>query len=289
MKSFSIDYTSSDSYWSNTDLKLTDITYIQAKNLPDWSFSLHSHKDALELSLVLDGKALIYCDGKSYTVTAGDLVIKNAHILHAEETDKSMPIEQICLSITGIHLHGLQTNCLIPDGSCPVIKTKESFPLLKQLFLYLLSLCQEHPNGYKHTLQAMVHAIISSIRHLIPETVTTTSSKEFPVIKDVINYLDKNYYKNITLDELAKKFYFSSYYLARKFKEETGYTINQYVINRRMGEAERMLLFEDLSIKEIAKRNGYTNLQHFYSTFKKYAGCTPVEFKNLYLKQERNS
>ena len=104
---------------------------------------------------------------------------------------------------------------------------------------------------------------------------------------DYSYYLDTYYYKNISLDDLSKKFYFSSYYLARKFKEETGYTINQYIINRRMGEAERMLLFEDFSIKEIAKRNGYANVQHFYSTFKKYTGCTPIEFRNFYLKHEQ--
>ena len=111
MKSFSIDYSSLDNYWNNSVLKLTDITYIQAKNQPDWSFFLHSHQDALELSLVLDGKGFLYCDGKSYTIQSGDLVIKNAHILHAEESDKKFPIEQICISITGLYLAGLSVNC----------------------------------------------------------------------------------------------------------------------------------------------------------------------------------
>jgi AraC-like DNA-binding protein len=49
-----------------------------------------------------------------------------------------------------------------------------------------------------------------------------------------------------------------------------------------MGESERMLLFEDVSVKEIAQKNGYSNLQHFYAAFKKFTGYTPMEFKQLY-------
>lgn len=50
-----------------------------------------------------------------------------------------------------------------------------------------------------------------------------------------------------------------------------------------MGEAERLLIFSDLSIKDIAITVGYKNLPYFYTTFKKYAGCTPLDFKKKYL------
>lgn len=282
MKSWRINPSSSREIFEFYDVKLTDITYIQTQKQRNWSFPLHSHKDSLELSLIIDGKGYLYCDRKSYEITSGDLIIKNPHILHAEKTNHEFPLEQICLSINGIQLPGLETNYFLEAEACPVIKTRDSFPLLKQLFLYILSLCHSKPLGYERTLQDMIKSILSCTTHLIPDSNNTLSTTDFPIIKEVILYLDQNYEKNISLETLSKKFYFSTYYLARKFKEETGYTINQYIINRRMGEAERMLLFEDTTIKEIAKSNGYSNLQHFYSTFKKYTGCTPVEFRNLY-------
>ena len=73
------------------------------------------------------------------------------------------------------------------------------------------------------------------------------------------------------------------YYLSRKFHELTGFTINQYIVHLKIGEAERLLIYEDLPIKEIAGRCGYPNLQYFYATFKKHAGCTPLELKERYL------
>ncbi len=282
MKTRNIGCSTPDYYWANSEIQLTDITHIQTQTQPDWSFSLHSHPDVLELSLVLNGKGLLYCDGLSFVITAGDLVIKNPNVLHAEETDRNLPLEQICLSITGLHLQGFSANYFIPDKVCPVIKTNECFPLLKQLFLYILFICQNKPIGYQTTLQDMLKAVLSCAKHLIPSVSDLTVTQDSPVINDVIAYLNTYYYKPHSLEDLSKKFFFSPCYLTRKFKQETGYTINQYIINRRMGEAQRMLLYEKLSIKEIAAKNGYTNIQHFYTTFKKYTGYTPIEFKNLY-------
>jgi AraC-like DNA-binding protein len=50
-----------------------------------------------------------------------------------------------------------------------------------------------------------------------------------------------------------------------------------------MGEAEKLMIFDDVSIKDIAEKCGYSNLQYFYATFKKFTGYTPAEFKRLYL------
>jgi AraC-like DNA-binding protein len=255
---------------------------VHADNLPDWSFSMHSHENVVELSLVLNGHCELYFDRKIYHLKKGDFIIKNSGVPHSEKTDPNSPFEEICLALSGVRLKDQPENMLLPDGASPVIETGPSFGILKEMMKYIFNTAQAQCEGYGVILSDMAKALLSITTNLIDFPAESHTQAEFPVINDIIQYLDKYYYRNITLEELSNRFYFSTYYIARKFKEHTGYTINQYLINRRIGESERMLLYEDLSIKEIAKRNGFSNLQYFYSTFKKYTGCTPIDFKKSY-------
>ena len=86
----------------------------------------------------------------------------------------------------------------------------------------------------------------------------------------------------MSLDSLAKQFFVSSYHLAHKFKNEVGCTVNQYILNRKLGKAQERLVFSTDSIKQIAADCGYTNLQYFYSVFKKNTGNTPAEMRHYY-------
>ena len=82
----------------------------------------------------------------------------------------------------------------------------------------------------------------------------------------LITYLDRHYREKIRIRDLARQFYMSEGHLSRLFKKKTGYTVNEYIINKRMGEAQRLLLFD----------------QNFYHVFRKTANCTPVEFREKY-------
>ena len=281
MNTLNTNYELQYNHRDDTGLKITGVTYIQPENHPNWSFPLHSHEDALELSLILNGRGSIYYNGKTYQFEQNDLVIKDATVLHSEKADKMHPIEQIALSLTGVRIEGKPHDSLLPEDASPIVKTGSYFSFLRQLFLYMMELYEHRPRGFEIALHDTAKALLSAIELLLPiDKNASLPHPDFSVIKDVVDYINANYAKNITLEDLAGRFFFSPYYLARKFKEETGYTINQYIINRRMGEAERMLVFENHSIKDIAKKTGYTNIQYFYATFKKYTGCTPTEFKS---------
>ena len=73
--------------------------------------------------------------------------------------------------------------------------------------------------------------------------------------------------------------HFSQYYISHIFKEYFNLTISQYIANRRIGEAQRLLTDTALPIKEIAHIVGYENLTHFYAMFKKIKGLFPGIFR----------
>ena len=66
---------------------ITTINHIQAAEEPDWFFHMHAHENDLEISYILHGKGALYCDGRFYEVSEGDIVIKNPRVWHAESSN----------------------------------------------------------------------------------------------------------------------------------------------------------------------------------------------------------
>lgn len=90
-------------------------------------------------------------------------------------------------------------------------------------------------------------------------------------------YMQENYSKDISLEDVSMKVDISSYYFSKLFKEETGRNFIEYLTELRMEEAKRLLRDTDLSMKEICIQVGYSDPNYFSRSFKKYTGYTPTE------------
>lgn len=256
------------------------------KNTGIYVFPLHEHKDFLEISLILEGTELIeYVNEESYKAQQGDIIIKNAGSLHQESADKSANLVELSIGISGVKINGLEENKLISDHVIPVIHAGEEIHILKELFYTIHRLYKSSVVTYTETIHLALKTLVSLVLLLTDKNgqVKKTDTKEqlSDQIVKILDYIDKNFSKQISLDDIARDFYISPYYLARQFKAETGYTVNQYIQQRRLGMAEQRLAFEKTSIKEIACECGYSNLKYFYSVFKNKTGHTPNEFRNL--------
>ena len=93
------------------------------------------------------------------------------------------------------------------------------------------------------------------------------------------NYLDHHYLHELTIDEIADKFFLNKHYISHLFKDVTGYSIMKYVTSLRMNKAKAMLLETNESISSIAVQCGYSNFTYFTKQFKKYEGCTPSSYR----------
>ncbi len=256
---------------------------VAEKNDKPWSFSLHSHKDLLEISLIISGKASFDCDHISYTLVPGDLVIKNVGVLHSEISSPEDGFEQYCLGISGVSAPDMPPNTLIPDDICPVIKTGKAFDYLRSMTSYLYEISSDPSVKSSDLTKQAIESELSIINMLIMDAVEVSDQTvHSDIVEKVLNYVDSHTNESMSLDSLSKQFYVSEYHLAHKFKEETGRSVNQYILNRKLGEAEERLVFSSDSIKQIAADCGYSNLQYFYSVFKKSTGCTPAEMRHYY-------
>ncbi|OKP79573.1 hypothetical protein A3842_12840 [Paenibacillus sp. P3E] len=93
------------------------------------------------------------------------------------------------------------------------------------------------------------------------------------------DYMDENFNKNISVDTVAEYVQRSSSYLSRIFKESTGMTVNDYLIQLRIKRAMELLKQLDLSIEVICKEIGYANVSYFNKIFKARTGLTPGQYR----------
>ena len=99
------------------------------------------------------------------------------------------------------------------------------------------------------------------------------------VIKRVHAYVEKNYDKDLKLEGIAKIFNYNSAYLGKLFKKEMGENFNNFLDHIRIENAKKMLTETDLKVYQVSERVGYSNIDYFYSKFKRYVGISPKEFK----------
>ena len=96
-----------------------------------------------------------------------------------------------------------------------------------------------------------------------------------PKLREVFEFIELNYHQPISLKKVAQAVGYSSAYLTDLVKRLTGKTVNNWIIERRIMEARRLLLETNYSVERIALDIGYQNINHFYCQFRDYYKKTP--------------
>ncbi|CAH2214614.1 response regulator transcription factor [Tepidibacter aestuarii] len=113
------------------------------------------------------------------------------------------------------------------------------------------------------------------------EKILEYKTSDNQILNQVLEHIHNNYQENIELKKCADKYHTSSSYIARVFKKHCGVTFVTYINNLKIKKARELLKEGELSIKEVAHKVGYNNLNYFYKIFKKNTGVTPNMFKQL--------
>lgn len=106
--------------------------------------------------------------------------------------------------------------------------------------------------------------------------------EKYKNINEVIMYLLNNYQEKIQLSQLTEKFNINRTSLNEYFKQATGHTVMNYLINLRIHLAMAMLKDTALQVSEIMYRVGFYNISHFIRSFKKITGMSPLEYREIH-------
>ena len=255
----------------------------EISGLPNWAHPVHKHDDMCELVLILEGKGHYIIDNDKYSAEKGDLLIYNKGIFHDEHSDPQHPLKTYVLGVGHFSINGLDDDHVIPNQICPILNTHQDFEKLKECFSYILDECRNAKTNYELICQYHLSLIIVFINRMIEfarKDIQSTTKDDLTL--KIRDFIDKNYMHDIKLDDLSKHFCFSSSYLSHIFKKELNYSPIDYLINRRIGEAQRLLLATDFSINKIAQLVGYSNANYFGLVFKKITSLSISEFRNKF-------
>ena len=101
-------------------------------------------------------------------------------------------------------------------------------------------------------------------------------------IRTILNYIEKNYANHLSVEELVKQVPLSRRVLEKKFKEETGESLYQYIQNYRIDQFTRLLITTDYSLFEAALQSGFENYKNVSRIFRKYKSLSPAEYRKRY-------
>lgn len=247
---------------------------------------MHAHEDLVEMVLVTSGSGRYSIGGTLYTIQQGDLMIYNSGVIHDEPSGPEDRTRRYCCAVRGLKLEGLRENALLAEGESPVLHlTETDCKRMAQLMELLFTTLVAGEESICHYLMLSLITCCWTVLHRKTTGVCTLEHNELGQrIKD---YIDARYTQEIRLGSIAEDLHISPYYLAHVFKDTTGYAPMQYIVRRRIGEAQTLLISTEQSVTEIAAQVGYDNPSHFNQLFTKNVGMSPREYRKNYIVSEQ--
>ena len=252
----------------------------------------HSHS-ILEIAYILSGKGQYLIDGVTYDVKQGDLLVCNPGVMHQSIiTNPSDPTLEFVAGITDLHFLNMEPNSLtLPNGPVLSLSNEVKREISRCCYEIIDENMTTQPGRYYLVQAQMIKILILLYRSIAEKPkdevvgVPFESYSKSYVVQRIIQYLRANYSQHVSLDQIAQNMYLSPVYISKIFKEKTGDSPINYLIQIRLGKAKEMLEENRGSIRTIAAQVGYDDVYHFSKLFKKYYGVSPLYYRKSVIEE----
>ena len=258
-----------------------DFRLFHIKDQTKREFSYHYH-DFHKVIIFLSGKAVYHTEGKSYYLKPWDILVVNRHAIHKPEIDFSVPYERFVLWIRDDIKSTELLRCFQKaiDRSYNLIRLdSDTQEKLKQLLYELEAALKDEKFGSDLLGSALFTQFMVYVNRIFLEKqyiYDTRSYSSDSQIEELLRYINHNLTEDLSIETLARKYYLSKYHMMRKFKEETGYTIHNYIISKRLLLA-RTKISEGTPILKAAQLSGFSDYTTFSRAYKKQFGTAPSQ------------
>lgn len=253
-------------------------------------FPPHWH-ERIEIVYVLGEELKIGVNNIVYTLHKRDILIVGMGEVHyflmqPQKCDRIIVHFELSLfgslanSISGRRL----LNPLIPFCPDNELSAFSIHAFFERIILAIQQETQLKEKGFEFILGARLYELAAGIIRYIPNEKLCAAEmnkqmKKLQLLEQVAQYVDRNLYREITLEEVSKHVNFSMYHFTRFFKDTTGMTFWQYLNNYKVSKAANYLINTTDTISEIAFNSGFNSIKTFNRVFKQIKGCSPSEFK----------
>lgn len=236
----------------------------------------HWHR-SLEFTYVREGQLNLRTSETVRTVKAGEFLIVNSSTLHEVSNVSGFHSEVICLLIS---YDFLKKNIPHFDNLRFEMKNhKESNALLMK---HMERICETFEEGLLYNsleIHASLYEILYQLVTYHQTDMKVTSNKDAQLLKEIIEFIHKNYQHPLTLNDLSKTFYMTREHFSRIFKNSMGITFLEYLNSYRIYRAFADIVYTKDTIETIALRHGFPNVKSFIHQFKLRYGTTPGKYR----------
>ena len=249
------------------------------KKHKDWAEKPHSH-EFTEIAFIVSGSGTTNVNGTVRDIYSGDIIVYNAGVTHSLSCHNSSPFEAHIVAFDQFEITGLRPNCLLPPQYDFLYHSSNNYNTFRVLFRQILVETDNKDVHYHEIAQSTSYTLLMYLLRMINkahENIHENSQNE--VLNRALDFIDKHYLENITLNKIAENCFISKYYLSHLFTQNMDTTIGKYILQKRLDESKRLLNFTELSISEIAHHSGFNDQSYFCRTFKKEFDITPGEYR----------
>lgn len=252
------------------------------------NYEMHIH-DSYELYYFLQGDVTYYIEGQGYKIEAKDLLIINNNELHRPIFNSNIAYERITIHFIPWYFtrysskkfnllacfeeRKLGQSNQIPKDS--VIKYR-----LDKHYIKIMDYINSNTKEANIMIETLFIQLLVKVNKIFQhhENIQTQSTDYDEKVLKIINFINNNLEKKISLDLLEKNFYLNKYYLSHLFKENTGFSVQQYINYKKIMKAKE-LLSQDLSCSDVCNKLSFGDYSNFYKAFKKNVGFSPQKYK----------
>jgi len=247
--------------------------------------SLHWH-DQFELIYIKKGTGLISVDLTSYEAGAGTIAVVLPGQLHAigQAGDSRMEYENIIFSLS--MLESQEADWCRQAFFEPLKAGRLRFPVILKPGTSLHerasacidaadAACEKKKTGYPLAVKGEVLVFFSVLYEYRVSDDAVSDTCDSDRIKRILSWVRGHYGEKLSVTEAAAAAGYSASYFMRFFKENTGQTFCEYLIDYRLAAAARLLHETDETIAAVAMECGFENISYFCRSFKKKYGMTP--------------
>ena len=242
-------------------------------------FSYHYH-DFHKIIVFISGKVTYHIEGKAYHLKPRDILLVSQGAIHKPEIDPSVPYERYIFWVRDdLSCQELNT-CFqkANDRSFNLVRADSALQeRLKDLLPEIEQTLQNKHFGDTVLRNALFTQFMIYINRIFLRTSSSPDKKTYSSdtqVEQLLKYINRNLSENLSIDQLANRFFFSKYHMMRKFKNETGYTIHNYITSKRLLMA-RSLISQGMPVMKAAQASGFHDYTTFVRAYKKQFGKAP--------------
>ncbi|WP_027702840.1 AraC family transcriptional regulator [Metaclostridioides mangenotii] len=249
-------------------------------------FALHWHNE-IELIYMLEGSVSVTIGKETFILREGDVIFVNSKEVHSsKKTDDSN-------KFLTLQIDPKFYNYCFPkfkDMGFKYISIydkdngKNEFNVIRNYIADIIWCLIKKDKGYELKIGSYLYMIgehlLSNIHYEnIEDKSQNHKYSDIIRINIIMDYINENMCRNITLKEVADKYHLNYYFLSHFIKDKIGMSFQEYLNKIRLEKAKSMIVNSCHNMTEIAFLNGFSSTSYFYKLFKKEYNCLPIEYR----------